>query len=109
MSAWLAQLYRTFIEKGYYTMMLDGLKNTVIITLGALVIGVAIGSLIAVTKYFAEDVPALKPVEKLCDLYLTVIRGVPMVVLLLIFYFIILASADGIVVSILAFGINSGA
>ncbi|MBE6767610.1 MAG: amino acid ABC transporter permease [Ruminococcaceae bacterium] len=89
--------------------MLDGLKNTVIITLGALLIGVVIGTVIAVTKYFAEDVPALKPFAWLCDLYITVIRGIPVVVLLLIFFFIILTSAEGVTVAILTFGINSGA
>lgn len=109
MNAWLSKLYETFIETGYYKMMLEGLRNTVIITLGALCVGVVIGTLIAVAKYFSEDVPALKPVSILCDLYVTVIRGIPVVVLLLIFYFIILKSADGIVVAILTFGINSGA
>ncbi len=106
---WLDKLNETFIETGYYTMLLDGLLNTVIITLGALAIGVVIGALIAVTKYFAEDNNALKPFAVICDIYVTIIRGIPVVVLLLIFYFLILTSADGIVVAILTFGINSGA
>ena len=89
--------------------MLEGFENTLIITAGALVIGLVIGTLIAMVKYFAEDVPALKPLEWLCNAYVTVIRGVPVVVLLLIFYFIIMTSADGITVAILTFGINSGA
>ena len=109
MDQWLSKLYETFIETGYYHMMLDGLKNTAIITLGALVIGIIIGTLIAVTKYFAEDMPVLKPLAWLCDFYITVIRGIPVVVLLLIFYFIILTSAEGVTVAILTFGINSGA
>lgn len=109
MEQWFAKLYETFIETGYYKMMLEGFGNTILITLGALAIGVVIGTLIAVVKYFAEDMPALKPLAILCDLYTTVIRGVPVVVLLLIFYFIILVSAEGTVVAILTFGINSGA
>ena len=109
MNAWLDKLYETFIETNYYTLMLDGLKNTLIITLGALLIGVVIGTLIAVAKYFAEESPAWKPLAALCDIYVTVIRGIPVVVLLLVFYFIILTSANGIVVAILTFGINSGA
>lgn len=109
MNAWFQKLYETFIETHYYTMMFQGLGNTLLITLGALVIGVLIGTLIAVTKYFAEESPAWKPLAFLCDLYVTVIRGVPVVVLLLVFYFIILTSANGIVVAILTFGINSGA
>ena len=109
MAAWLDKLYETFIETGYYTLLLEGLGNTIIITLGALVIGVVIGMIIAVIKYFAEDVPALKPLAVVCDFYVTAIRGIPVVVLLLIFYFIVMASADGITVAILTFGINSGA
>ncbi len=109
MEAWLSKLYETFIETGYYKMMLEGFANTIIITLGALCIGVLIGTVIAVTKYFCEDIPALRPLCILCDCYVTAIRGIPVVVLLLIFFFIIMKSADGMSVGILTFGINSGA
>ena len=90
-------------------MLLDGLKNTIIITLGALLIGIVLGTAVAVIKFLAEERPALKPLAWLCNVYVTVVRGVPVVVLLLIFYFVILRSADGIVTGIVAFGINSGA
>ena len=109
MNAWFENLYETFIASGGYQFILEGLKNTIIITLGALVIGVAIGSVIAVTKYFAEESPKLKPLAWLCDLYTTVIRGIPITVLLLIFYLVILVSASDLMVAITAFGINSGA
>ena len=98
-----------FITRGMYKMVLSGLKNTAVITLGALAIGVAIGMVIAIVKYFADDSKALKPLAWLCDVYTTVVRGIPMVVLLMIFYYIILVSAEGITVGIIAFGINSGA
>ena len=106
---WLDKLYETFIETKYYNLFLEGFKNTIIITLGALCIGVLIGTVIAVIKYFAEDTPVMKPFAFICDIYTTVIRGIPIVVLLLIFFFIILTSADGVTVAILTFGINSGA
>lgn len=109
MNAWLNKLYDTFIASNGYKQLLSGLGNTIIITLGALAIGVVIGTLIAVIKYFGEDMPALKPAVKLCDLYVTVIRGIPVVVLLLVFYFVILKASDGITVATLTFGINSGA
>ena len=109
MNAWFDKLYETFIETGYYSLIIEGFLNTILITLGALVIGVVIGMLIAVIKYFSDDAPALRPLAWLCDVYVTVIRGVPVVVLLLIFYFIVMASADGITVAIITFGINSGA
>lgn len=109
MDAWFDKLYETFIETGYYKLMIEGFKKTIIITLGALAIGVAIGTLIAVINYFADDSKVLKPISKLCDLYVTIVRGIPVVVLLLIFYFVVLAAADGVTVAILTFGINSGA
>ncbi len=106
---WLDKLRETFIDTQYWKLMVEGFGNTVVITLGALLIGVLIGTLIAVVKYCAEDVKPLKPLAWLCDLYVTAIRGVPVVVLLLIFYFIIMTKAEGISVGILTFGINSGA
>ena len=109
MSSWLEKLNETFIVSGGYRYIIEGFQNTVIITLGALMIGVVIGSLVAVIKYFAEESPSLKPLALLCDLYTTVIRGIPVVVLLLITFFIIFASSDnGVVVAIITFGINSG-
>ena len=108
--SWLEKYYETVIESGYYRLLLEGFGNTLLITIGALIIGVIIGTIIAVTKYFCEDVPVLKPLYWLCDLYTTVIRGIPVVVLLLITFLIIFASSDnGVVVAIISFGINSGA
>ncbi len=109
MDKWIDKLYETFIETGNYKMLIDGFKATIIITLGALLIGVIIGTLIAVVKYFADDVPILKIFAKICDIYVTVVRGIPVTVLLLIFFFIIMSSADGMVTAIVTFGINSGA
>ena len=106
---WLAQLEATFVEKQRYLLLVDGLKNTLIIPAGALVIGVVIGSLVAMIKYCGQDSRLLRPLCWLCSVYTTVIRGVPVVVQLLIFYFLILKSSDGLVVGIVTFGINSGA
>lgn len=106
---WLAQLETTFVEKQRYLLLVDGLKNTLIITAGALVIGVVIGSLVAMIKYCGQDSRLLRSLCWLCNVYTTVIRGVPVVVQLLIFYFLILKSSDGLVVGIVTFGINSGA
>ena len=106
---WGAKLASTFLEDDRYMMLVDGLRNTAIITLGALCIGIVIGALVAIIKYCGEGVPALKPLCTLCDIYTTVIRGIPVVVVLLIFYFVFMQSADGITVGIVTFGINSGA
>lgn len=106
---WGSQLYSTFIEEERYKFLTEGLLNTLIITLGALIIGVALGALIAIIKYFEDDNKILKVFGKICDFYVTTIRGIPVVVLLLIFYYLILKSSDGITVGIITFGINSGA
>ena len=106
---WGAKLASTFLEDDRYMMLVDGLRNTAIITLGALCIGIVIGALVAIIKYCGEGSPAMKPLCVLCDIYTTVIRGIPVVVLLLIFYFVIMQSANGITVGIVTFGINSGA
>lgn len=110
MTEWFEKYAETIIDSGYYKLLLEGLQNTLIITIGALLIGVVIGTLISVIKYFAEDVAWLKPISVICNVYITVIRGIPVVVLLLLFFFVIMASSDnGVMVAILTFGINSGA
>lgn len=109
MNNWLAKLNETFIEGERYKWLLEGFLNTIIITLGALLIGVVIGAVIAIAKYFCEGNKKLRFVNWICDLYTTVIRGIPVTVLLLVFFYIILVSADGVIVAIVAFGINSGA
>ena len=103
------KLYETFIESGYYTIMLSGLRNTILITLGALLIGIVAGAIIAAVRYLSEDNEKLRLLNWVMKIYVTAVRGIPVVVLLLIFYFIILRSADGILVAILTFGINSSA
>ena len=108
-TSWGAKLASTFLEDNRYMMLVEGLGNTAVITLGALCIGVVIGALVAIIKYCGEGVPALKPLCTLCDIYTTVIRGIPVVVVLLLFYFAIMQSANGITVGIVTFGINSGA
>ena len=107
---WFDKLSETFLTDDRYMWLVEGLGVTIVITLGALAIGVAIGTLIAITKYFCEDNKKLRFINWLCDLYTTVIRGIPVTVLLLVFFFVIFASArDGTPVAIIAFGINSGA
>ena len=110
LQSWGAKLDKTFVQSGYYKMILEGLGTTVKITLGALVIGVLIGLVIALIKYLAEDSRAMKPLAWLCDCYVTVIRGIPVTVLLLIFYYLIMVSCtNGVLVATITFGINSGA
>jgi His/Glu/Gln/Arg/opine family amino acid ABC transporter permease subunit len=101
---------KTFIREDRYMMFLEGLGNTLIVTLGATVLGVLIGALIAVVKTIYKQSGKLKVLNAICEAYTTIIRGTPVVVQLLIMYFIVFAnSTNSIMVGILAFGINSGA
>lgn len=110
------------IEGDRYNFLISGLKNTFIITFFALLIGVAVGIVIAAVRTsFDKNREAMKlrggigysvlsVLNAICKVYLTVIRGTPVVVQLMIFYFIIFASSDdGVMVAIVAFGLNSGA
>jgi len=107
--AWKDQLYSTFIVDDNYMLLVDGLKNTFIITICALMIGVVIGVLIATIKFIAQENKFLRPVAKICDFYVTAIRGIPVVVLLFIFYFVVMPLSEGLITAIITFGINSGA
>ncbi len=107
---WLDTLYNTFIVSDRYMTIIEGLEKTIIITIGALILGVIIGTVVATVKVFSADNKALKPLDAICNFYLTVIRGTPVVVQLLIFFFIIFVNAkDGTWVAIITFGVNSGA
>ena len=107
---WIDTLYNTFIVDDRYMTLIQGFEKTLIITFGALVIGVIIGTIVAVVKVFIAGDKRLKLVDTICNIYLTVIRGTPVVVQLLISFFIIFVSAkDGTWVAMLTFGINSGA
>ena len=109
-NAWLDQLHFTFIESNRYMTLIDGFIKTLQITFGALIIGVVIGTIVAIIKVLCEGNPKLKILDILCNIYTTVIRGTPVVVQLLIMFFIVFVSAnDGTWVAILTFGINSGA
>lgn len=101
---------KTFIRESRYVMFLDGLGKTLLITIGATLLGVIIGALIAVVKTIYKQSGKLKILNALCEVYTTVIRGTPVVVQLLIMYFIVFVnSTNSEMVGILAFGINSGA
>lgn len=110
----LAQnLYDDFISKNRYRYLLDGLGNTLVITIFALIIGVVFGVLVALTRVTYQQAEhrsvLLRILNFIGGLYLTVIRGTPMVVQLMLMYFVILQSGTPLQIAILAFGINSGA
>lgn len=100
-----------FIEDNRWKYIVDGLKITLIVTIFAVLIGVLLGFLIAIVRTTHDKTGKLKILNAICRVYLTVIRGTPVVVQLMIIYFIIFGSVDisKVLVAIIAFGINSGA
>lgn len=109
-----------FMEKDRWKYLLDGLGVTLKVTFFAVLLGIAIGVLIAIIRSTYEKNGKsmrmgfgkiiLNVCNFFCKLYLTVIRGTPVVVQLMIMYYVILASSrNKVLVAILAFGINSGA
>lgn len=124
MSDWIERLkdefILNFVEDDRWRYLVDGLRATIIITFSALIIGIVIGLVVATVRSTHDKTietmhpgigrTILKILNFICKLYVTVIRGVPVVVQLLIAYFIIFVSVtNGVVVGILTFGINSGA
>ena len=102
---------KAFLTDGRYLFYLDGLKVTIAVSFFAILIGVAIGLLVAVIKVASANNKKLWLLSKICNLYTTVIRATPVIVQLLIFSNMIFKSRDSnlIMVASLCFGINSGA
>lgn len=100
-----------FIDDNRWRYITDGLKITLLVTVFAVLIGVVLGFLIAIVRTTHDKTGKLKILNAICKVYLTVIRGTPVVVQLMIIYFIIFGSVDisKVVVAVIAFGINSGA
>ena len=83
-----------FIEDNRWKYIVDGLKITLIVTIFAVLIGVLLGFLIAIVRTTHDKTGKLKILNVICRVYLTVIRGTPVVVQLMIIYFIIFGSVD---------------
>lgn len=107
----IAKFTQDFSKDGRYQYILQGLANTLIITLFAALIGIVIGFLVAMVRSSHDQTGRFKVLNFICNIYLTVIRGTPTMVQLLIIYYIIFGSVDinKILVAIIAFGLNSGA
>lgn len=106
------RIYDTLILNDRWSMFLDGLLVTLMIAGIAVLMGVAIGSFVAIGKVNALRNKKLKWLNVICDIYLTITRGTPVLVQLLIMYYVIFAAAPiemAPYVAALAFGINSGA
>lgn len=106
-----ASFYQNFIQDDRWKYIVDGLGNTLKITLFAVLIGILLGFFIALVRSTYDKTHRLGFLNAICKIYLAVIRGTPVLIQLLIIYFVVFGSVkiDKILVAVMAFGINSGA
>ena len=105
------EFHINFVQDDRYMYLVNGFGITLLVAFDAVILGILIGFIVAVIRSTADQTGRFKVLNMLCKVYLTVIRGTPVVVQLLIIYFVIFGSVDvsKLVVAILAFGLNSGA
>ena len=103
--------YQSVIYDNRYKFILEGLLNTIIMALFAVIIGIIIGIIIALIRNKYEQTGKMKVGNFLAKAYVNMIRGTPVILQLMIIYYVIFKSVDIniLIVGILAFGINSGA
>ena len=102
------KFYDNFIKDARWQYLTDGLKNTLIITFLSIIIGLILGFVIAIIRSTHDKTGKLKILNFFAKIYLTIIRGTPVVVQLLIIYFVIFGSfdIDKLIVAVIAFGLN---
>ena len=105
------EIYKSLIYQQRYEYVLEGLKNTIIMTLFATLIGIALGIIIAIIRDNYEKNKKLPILNGICNIYVSVIRGTPALLQLMIIYYVVFKSVDinGVLVGIIAFGLNSAA
>lgn len=111
MDNFLNSFYLNFIKEDRWKYITGGLAVTLEITFFAVLMGILLGFFIAVIRSTYDKTGKLKLLNFFSNVYLTIIRGTPVVIQLLITYFVIFASVDinKVVVAVIAFGVNSGA
>ena len=103
--------YNSVIFEDRYKYIFEGLFNTITMAIFACIIGVVIGLILAIINDYNKETGKLKIANKIGNLYITIIRGTPVLLQLMIIYYVIFKSVDTniILIGILAFGLNSGA
>jgi len=102
-------LYNAFIKEDRWAWYIEGIGWTALLSLGAIAIGIIIGAVVALVKYVNKKYEKLNVLAKICDVYLTIFRGTPVLVQLMIITMVILAAIAEPLSAIITFGINSGA
>lgn len=105
------KFYDNFVKENRYMYVIKGLGNTLLITIFAVIIGIVLGFLIAIVRTNHDRNGGLTLLNAICKAYLTIVRGTPVMIQLLIIYYVIFQSinAGKVVVAVIAFGLNSAA
>lgn len=106
-----SDFYNSIIYDDRYLYILEGVKNTIIMALFAVIIGILLGLVIALIRNNYDNNKKLPILNQIAKLYVTIIRGTPVLLQLMIIYYIIFAAVDIniILVGVIAFGLNSSA
>lgn len=104
-------LYNNFVKEDRWKYLAAGLGNTLLIALCAVIVGLIIGFFVAIVRSSHDKAGTLPILNLICKCYLTIVRGTPVMVQLLIIYYVVFASSsiNKVIVAIIAFGFNSGA
>lgn len=107
----ITKFINDFIKDDRWKYMADGLVVTLTVTAAALIVGIILGFIVSIIRTTHDKTGRLKISNAICQIYLNITRGTPVLVQLLIIYFIVFASVNisQVLVAIIAFGINSGA
>ena len=109
----VSKFIEIFIEQNGYVRVLEGLKNTLLIAVIGLIIGIVLGTLIATVRGIPKYKVLPRVLNGICSFYVGLFRGTPMVVQLLVFYYVLLpiigVKMTGVQVSMMVFGLNSAA
>jgi His/Glu/Gln/Arg/opine family amino acid ABC transporter permease subunit len=105
------EVFDILFTRGRIALMAEGLLHTFAITFSALAIGIVIGTILAIFKVLPQKSLFSKIAARFADVYIALIRGTPILVQLMIFYYIVFygVQINSLLVAILGFGINSGA
>ena len=111
LSGFFDNVVKIFTEKSYISSIADGLETTIVVSLGAALLGLIIGTLVTFVKILPEAGWKTKVAEVICNIYVTIIRGTPVALQLFIAAFVIFnfRGFPPVVTAIFAFGVNSGA
>ena len=109
----VSKFIEIFFEQNGYVRVLEGLKNTLLIAVIGLIIGIVLGTLIATVRVIPKYKVLPRVLNGICSFYVGLFRGTPMVVQLLVFYYVLLPimgiKMTGVQVSMMVFGLNSAA